>query len=42
MAAARNANLIDENNTTKALSLVDEVINISDDKVEDLTLDTVK
>ena len=31
MAEARNANLADTNNTTKAPSLVDEVIYISDD-----------
>ena len=42
MAAARNTNLADENNRTKASSLVDEVIYISDDKVEDLSLDTAE
>ena len=42
MAAAQNENLVNENNTTKATALVDEVINISDDEVEDLTYDMVK
>ena len=42
MAAACNANLVDENNITKAPSIVDEVIYISDDEVDDLTSDTVK
>ena len=42
MATACNANLVDENNTTKEQSIVDEVIYISDDEVDDLTSDTVK
>ena len=42
MAATRNANLVNENSTTKALELVDEVIYISDDEVEDLTSDTAE
>ena len=40
--AACDANLVDENNTNKASALVDEIIYISDDEVEYLTLDTVK
>ena len=34
--------MVDENNTPKAPALVDGVIYIFDDKVEDLTSDTVK
>ena len=40
--AARNANLVNENNSTRAPELVNEVIYISDDTVEDLSSDTVK
>ena len=42
MAAVHNANLVAENNTTKALELVDEIIYIYDNEVEDLTSYTVK
>ena len=42
MVAAHNANPLDENNTTKAPALVDKAIYISDEKVEYLTLDTLK
>ena len=42
MAESHNENLVDENNTTKASALVDEVIYIYDDEVEDLTSDTVR
>ena len=42
MTAEWNENLVDEKNTTNAPVLVDEVIYISDDKVEDLLSDTVK
>ena len=39
---AQNANLVYESNTTKAPELLNEVIYISDDKVEDLTSYTKK
>ena len=42
MAESQNENLVDENNTTKAPALVDELIYIYDDEVEDLTSDTVR
>ena len=42
MVEARNENLVNENNTTKLPELVDEVIYISDGKVEDIKHDTVK
>ena len=41
MEAARNTHLVNTNNTTNAPGLVDDVVYISDEKVEDITSDTV-